>query len=219
MINLIGLNWWNNYHNKGHTFERNSERFYTVCFIQGQTITQTQKTVVRLYLALLFERTLKEALQRGRKIQTGIVASVLLVITKLKKAGVFASSIHYPMLENRTIGCYKFNQQKADVKTSIKEKLKMHISEAATEHIFNNIYSVLFFEEHLFLDFFQETLCVYQTDTNFPGRYVRFQNRYKFPRRIFCSLNRYHFSRGLFMCLPNKYRFSRNIHFLLPNRY
>ena len=41
-------------------------------------------------------------------------------------------------------------------------------TEAATETILK--ISVLFFQEHPFLDFFQEALlCVHRTDTDFPG--------------------------------------------------
>ena len=59
--------------------------------------------------------------------------------------------------------------------------------------------SVLFFQEHLFLGFFQKASGVNRTDTYFLGRYVSLLNRYNFSRRIFLFAEQIPFFQGSFL--------------------
>ena len=86
------------------------------------------------------------------------------------------------------------------------------VTEAATETIFENICS--FLPGAPFSRLLQKALCVYQTDTNFPGAVFCSSNRFQFPRKPFSARRTDNNFLGRCICSPNRYQFSRSSFFL-----
>ena len=79
------------------------------------------------------------------------------------------------------------------------KSLSWKTSEAATETIFENIFSFLPGEP--FSGFFQMGLCIHRTHTYFPRRNIGSSNRYKLPRKIYLFIEHKLISRSTFLAI------------------